>query len=131
MILCRREEAKKARLQRAREYEEAQWAQMDAEEDGASDSGEELVEDDLYCVACDKLFRSENALANHERYCLHQRTFHPILINFDPRLLSLQQCFEQARCSASSHQLLNHCEYRSRHHVIDSLVSKNKSFMCS
>ena len=34
----------------------------DASEDAAYD-----VADELYCVACDKLFRSANAMANHER----------------------------------------------------------------
>lgn len=55
-------------MQRAREYEEAAWAQ--AEEEGLEDEEEDVLGDlpqELYCPACDKSFRSQNALANHER----------------------------------------------------------------
>ena len=38
------------------------------EDDGCSSAdGAALVEDELYCVACDKFFKSENAMANHNR----------------------------------------------------------------
>ncbi len=70
----RREEERQARLQRAREYEDAAWVQPGAE-DGAVEAeeggGEALdVADELYCMACDKFFKSANAMANHERCAL-------------------------------------------------------------
>ena len=66
---CRREEERQARLQRAREYEDAAWVQPGAEADGGSgDEGEALdVADELYCVACDKFFKTANAMGNHQR----------------------------------------------------------------
>ena len=71
MLLRRREEERQARLQRAREYEDAAWVQPQGVE-GGSDSAEEPEEaldvaDELYCVACDKFFKTSNAMANHMR----------------------------------------------------------------
>ena len=67
----RREEERQARLQRAREYQAPAWAEEPEAvgSDGGDASGDAAYElaDELYCVACDKLFRSANALANHER----------------------------------------------------------------
>ena len=67
--LSRRKQARKERLQRAREFEEAAWAQAAAE--AVSDEEVEQAEalpDELYCLACDKTFRTENALANHQKF---------------------------------------------------------------
>lgn len=54
------------RLQRAREFEEAAWAQAEAAESD-EEASEEEVPDELYCLACDKLFRTANAMANHNK----------------------------------------------------------------
>lgn len=62
---CRKEQERKERLQRAREFEEAAWA---AETEASEDDPEETyLSDELYCLACDKTFRSQNALTNHEK----------------------------------------------------------------
>ena len=70
---CRRDEEKKERLARARAYEEELWAAEEAEAamgrgscDGHNEQEEDIV-DELYCMACDKRFKSQNAFANHER----------------------------------------------------------------
>ena len=70
----RREEERAARVQRAREYQAPAWAEPGADAGVGSDDGDASadaaydVADELYCVACDKLFRSANAMANHERW---------------------------------------------------------------
>ena len=67
----RREEERRDRLQRAREFEEAAWAEAAAAESGEEEAQEE-VPDELYCLACDKLFRTPNAMANHNK-CAHTK----------------------------------------------------------
>ena len=53
-------------MQRAREYEEASW-QVDEEELEGEAALAEDMHDELYCLACDKSFRTQNAMLNHER----------------------------------------------------------------
>lgn len=65
--LRRREEDRRERRQRAREFEEATWAAAEAEGSDEEDAPEEELPDELYCLACDKLFRTLNAMANHKR----------------------------------------------------------------
>ena len=48
------------------EYEEPAWVRA-ADEGSCSSEGAALIEDDLYCIACDKFFKSDKALANHNR----------------------------------------------------------------
>ena len=64
--ICRREDERAERMRRALEYEEPEWVR---EADAGSDKSEgaALIEDELYCIACDKFFKSEKALANHKR----------------------------------------------------------------
>jgi hypothetical protein len=56
-------------MQRAREYEEAEWLRQEQHEKGSGPDDDEaaLVTDELYCLACDKFFKTANAMANHER----------------------------------------------------------------
>lgn len=65
-MIYRREEERKERLQRARKFEEAAWAAAEAAE-SEDEALEEEPMDDLYCLACDKLFRTANAMANHNK----------------------------------------------------------------
>ncbi len=87
---CRRKTEREERAARAAAYQEAAWVdgQRQAAErgaggpdvdsasasngDGDGDGDDAAAEaataaGGLYCLACDKLFRSANALANHER----------------------------------------------------------------
>ena len=52
---------------RAREFEEAAWAEAEAAESEGSEEAVDDIPDELYCLACDKSFRTPNAMANHER----------------------------------------------------------------
>ena len=72
---CRREEDKRKRAEEAARYQEAAWVSADPPQD------DEFWEDDvmgadgagldpLYCVACDRTFKSQGALDSHERCCL-------------------------------------------------------------
>ncbi len=63
---CRREEEAAERMRRALEYEEPEWVRA-ADIGSCSSEGAALIEDDLYCIACDKFFKSDKALANHNR----------------------------------------------------------------
>eukprot|EP00884_Botryococcus_braunii_P003395 jgi/Botrbrau1/13056/Bobra.0187s0018.1 len=67
--LLRRQKEAAEKAERARAFRVAAWAQQEQEEESA-DEEEEFV-DQLYCPACDKVFRSEGAYANHERSKKH------------------------------------------------------------
>ena len=72
LAMCRREEESAERMRRAAEYQEPEWVQA-ADAETASSEGAALVEDELYCIACDKFFKSSNALTNHNRCAIfHQ-----------------------------------------------------------
>lgn len=68
---CRREAERQRRIEEAQQYaKEERLAQEAAgldEHAEASDSELEELPDVLYCVACDKTFKSDGAMRNHER----------------------------------------------------------------
>ena len=66
-LRCRREEEKQERLQRALDVQEAEWIRQGGEEPTQEEEEEESIPDDFYCLLCDKSFKSQKALANHER----------------------------------------------------------------
>jgi DnaJ family protein A protein 5 len=64
----RREQEKAERAERARAYQVAAWAEQEQDADSADGEEEMHPEDDpLYCLACDKSFKSEGAFKSHER----------------------------------------------------------------
>ncbi len=64
---CRKEEERLQRIQRAHEYQDAAWVDAAVDHEDSSDDDAAFVQDELYCIACDKFFKSTNAMANHER----------------------------------------------------------------
>ena len=64
---ARREAEKASRAAAAAQYRDAEWIAESAADDSVSDEDEaaELVA--FACELCDKRFKSEAALANHER----------------------------------------------------------------
>ncbi|GAX82273.1 hypothetical protein CEUSTIGMA_g9702.t1 [Chlamydomonas eustigma] len=70
----RRKAEKEARLEAASKYKEADWitASETAHHDQQDQQEEEEEElEEFYCVACEKVFRSEKQLQNHERSKKH------------------------------------------------------------
>ena len=47
--------------------QEADWIQQAAQEASQDEEEEELIPNEFYCAVCDKSFKSQKALANHER----------------------------------------------------------------
>ena len=47
--------------------QEAEWIRQGGEEVTQEEEEEESIPDDFYCPLCDKSFKSQKALANHER----------------------------------------------------------------
>jgi len=47
--------------------QEAEWIRQGGEEATQEEEEEESIPDDFYCPLCDKSFKSQKALANHER----------------------------------------------------------------
>jgi DnaJ family protein A protein 5 len=72
---ARRDAEKRERAARAQAYQEAAWVRGGGSSaDDGSDGGAATAADAaplLHCVACDKLFRSAGAMANHERSKKH------------------------------------------------------------
>lgn len=69
----RRLQEQEERLNRAQEYKEADWilnsemSTEDSSQDGEASQSASL-EEDFWCVACDKRFRSSKAMNNHQRW---------------------------------------------------------------
>lgn len=81
--MSRREAEKRERAARVAAYQEPAWVDQQAARWGSSasegdsedsDAAAAAAADALYCLACDKLFRSANAMANHQRCCPCGRT---------------------------------------------------------
>ena len=55
-------------MQRALQVQEADWIQQPSQHPEQEEEEEEPIPvDDFYCPLCDKSFKSQKALANHER----------------------------------------------------------------
>ena len=72
-LACRREEDKRKRAEEARQYQEADWVSATPQEDDFWEGDEngadqDQLQDPLYCVACDRSFKSRGALDSHERW---------------------------------------------------------------
>jgi len=69
MWLRRREREKRERMERAARYQAPAWAADAESSDDDADDSAMLPEEQLvyYCAACDKHFKSEASLANHEK----------------------------------------------------------------
>lgn len=65
---ARNEEESAERMRRAQEYQEPDWVRNGEAETVSTPEGASLIEDELYCIACDKFFKSDNAMANHNKY---------------------------------------------------------------
>ncbi|GIM08082.1 hypothetical protein Vretimale_12093, partial [Volvox reticuliferus] len=70
----RRRAEREARLAKAAEYEDADWIRSSEAPGDGEYSGDEQEEEEMEvheCVVCDKVFRSEKQLRNHERSKKH------------------------------------------------------------
>ena len=58
------------RRRKASEYEDADWIQNSeaVDNDDVEATSEASVQEALWCVICDKVFKSEKAMQNHEKY---------------------------------------------------------------
>lgn len=68
--------------------QEAEWVRHGGEEAAQEEEEEESIPDDFYCPVCDKSFKSNKALANHER-CV-AATELDVEATFAGRLLMIQ-----------------------------------------
>lgn len=74
--MAKRKEKERERLQRARMYEEPEWAKVEEVEEfegfEEDEEGKEEEKKELYCVACGKKFKSEKQWKNHEKSKKHK-----------------------------------------------------------
>ncbi|XWS47931.1 hypothetical protein CRYUN_Cryun13aG0028500 [Craigia yunnanensis] len=69
----RKRKMEKERLERVRAYEEPEWAKVEEEGDDWDEMEEKgREEEELYCVACGKKFKSEKQWKNHEQSKKHK-----------------------------------------------------------
>lgn len=70
----RAEEKKKERERRADEYVIPEWAKVaDSERDAVVEAAADMEVEELFCLACNKAFKSESSFANHERSRKHMQ----------------------------------------------------------
>ncbi|KND05182.1 uncharacterized protein SPPG_00846 [Spizellomyces punctatus DAOM BR117] len=70
----RAEERRRERDRRAEEYVVPEWAKVaDAERDAVVEAAAELELEELFCLACNKAFKSEKQFENHEQSKKHLR----------------------------------------------------------
>ncbi|CAD6267770.1 unnamed protein product [Miscanthus lutarioriparius] len=71
-----RKEEEKRKKERAMAYQEPEWARAEEEEEGLYDEDEEeelrAKKEELYCVACNKNFKSDKQWKNHEQSKKHR-----------------------------------------------------------
>lgn len=122
--MCRREEESAERMRRAAEYQEPEWVQA-ADAETASSEGAALVEDELYCIACDKFFKSSNALTNHNRCAIfHQKGVSVCEDDADSLgCLLLRLCIHSLYVNAACIDVLG-CTCRSKKHLQNTEVLK-------
>lgn len=74
--MARKKEREREKLERARAYEEPEWARVEEvkefEELEDDEDGKEEEKKELYCVACGKKFKSEKQWKNHEQSKKHK-----------------------------------------------------------
>eukprot|EP00210_Caulerpa_lentillifera_P000372 g365.t1 len=68
----RRKEEQQERQRKATEYRDAEWIVRSEIVDEEDDRSEESVRNELWCVICDKVFKSERALENHQKSKKHR-----------------------------------------------------------
>ena len=71
---ARREAEKQERLLRAAQYQDAAWARSDSLDSDTDDQEDDTLEEQLvwHCPVCDKHFKSEASMANHEKSKKHK-----------------------------------------------------------
>ncbi|KAJ4960570.1 hypothetical protein NE237_020480 [Protea cynaroides] len=86
----RKKEAQQAKLAKASLYEEPEWAKIDEEEEVGKNVFDEPEEDkkqnnrkELYCVVCNKKFKSEKQWQNHEQSKKHRDKVAELRESFD------------------------------------------------
>ncbi|KAF8408205.1 hypothetical protein HHK36_007348 [Tetracentron sinense] len=96
----RKKETERAKLEKARMYEEPDWAKI---EDEMENEFEEIHDDkkidsnELYCVVCSKKFKSDKQWKNHEQSKKHREKVAELRYSFD----SEEQDGKQEELSAS------------------------------
>ncbi|KAK6925103.1 Zinc finger, double-stranded RNA binding [Dillenia turbinata] len=84
----RRKRLEREKLEKARLFEEPEWARINEElkgleEEQEDENGEEEEGEEYYCVACKKRFKSEKQWKNHERSKKHKEKVAELKAEFD------------------------------------------------
>lgn len=85
----KKEELRK-KMERAKAYQEPEWARIEEEEEVAGDMFEDedegygrKKENELYCVVCSKKFKSEKQWKNHEQSKKHRERVAELRVSFN------------------------------------------------
>ncbi|KAL3655293.1 hypothetical protein CASFOL_001079 [Castilleja foliolosa] len=68
----RKKEMEREKAEKARNYEEPEWAKVDEVEDNESEDAVEEKRKEFYCVVCSKKFKSDKQWRNHEQSKKHK-----------------------------------------------------------
>ncbi|KAG7668252.1 hypothetical protein Ndes2526A_g01016 [Nannochloris sp. 'desiccata'] len=89
---ARREAEKQERLLRAAQYKDAAWAQgSDNSADSDTNEEDDMLEEQLvwYCPVCEKHFKSEASMANHEKSKKHKELVELLRIELEAEELGV------------------------------------------
>ncbi|WVZ90320.1 hypothetical protein U9M48_036629 [Paspalum notatum var. saurae] len=96
----RKKEEEKRKKERAMSYQEPEWARVEEEEEGLYDEDEEedtraKRKEELYCVACNKKFKSDKQWKNHEQSKKHRDKIAELRMAFKEEEESLKEAEEE------------------------------------
>ncbi|KAG2620997.1 DNAJ protein JJJ1 homolog [Panicum virgatum] len=95
----RKKEEEKRKKERAMSYQEPDWARVEEEEGLYDDEEEEEMKakrkEELYCVACNKKFKSDKQWKNHEQSKKHRDKIAELRMAFKEEEESLKEAEEE------------------------------------
>ncbi|KAL6643609.1 hypothetical protein ACP70R_018375 [Stipagrostis hirtigluma subsp. patula] len=96
----RKKEEEKRKKERAMAYQEPEWARVEEEEVMFDDEEEEEMKakrkEELYCVACNKKFKSDKQWKNHEQSKKHRDKIAELRMVFKEEEEALKEAEEEA-----------------------------------
>ncbi|KAL8529428.1 hypothetical protein ACS0TY_006744 [Phlomoides rotata] len=79
----RKKELERQKAEKAKSYEEPEWAKVEEDEEDEADSEVEEKRKEFYCVVCSKKFKSDKQWKNHEQSKKHKEKVAELKDAFD------------------------------------------------
>uniref|UniRef100_J3NDL7 J domain-containing protein n=1 Tax=Oryza brachyantha TaxID=4533 RepID=J3NDL7_ORYBR len=97
--MARKKEEERRKKERVMAYQEPEWARVEEDEAGFEEDEEEEMKakrkDELYCVACNKKFKSDKQWKNHEQSKKHRDKVAELRMVFEEEEEALKEAEEE------------------------------------